>query len=93
MKIAPISACTYIRTVWSEYYPYFKPSCPNIAEPGVCPLTAREVLVNDLILDAGLLPPYVPTGLWKLIWRAKDNGTGLYFELEVTFKIFPNGHF
>ncbi|KAL1397476.1 hypothetical protein pipiens_009732 [Culex pipiens pipiens] len=61
MKIGPMSLCDYLEHLWGDYRGYVVGFVPNVPEVGECPLTRRTLLVNDLILDPRIFPPYVPT--------------------------------
>ncbi|EDS29608.1 conserved hypothetical protein [Culex quinquefasciatus] len=93
MKIGPISMCEFLNDYWGDYYGYVVQFIENIAKPGECPFTARSYQVKDWIMDSRLLPPYVSTGLWRMMWSAWDNQTGDVFTTEIVFKVYDDGHF
>lgn len=93
MKVPPITICNFMKNFWGDYYGYFVPYVPTIEKPGVCPITARYLPFNDFLLDPAMFPPFVPTGTWKLVWRATDNSTGRFFSVEAVFKVFPDKFF
>ncbi|EDS34425.1 conserved hypothetical protein [Culex quinquefasciatus] len=92
-RIVPVGFCTFMSKFWGDYYPYFVRSVPQLERPGVCPVTARLLRVNDLVLDSTLFPNYMSPGLWKLQWRGTDIVAGKHFAMEVVFKVYPNGYF
>ncbi|XP_001854113.2 uncharacterized protein LOC6042967 [Culex quinquefasciatus] len=93
LKIPQVSVCTYLEKYWEDYYPYIVGAVPSAPKPGECPVSARELHFNELIMDARMFSPYMPTGLWKLVWRASDTNTDKRFEVELTFRVYPDGHF
>ncbi|XP_052565927.1 uncharacterized protein LOC120428048 [Culex pipiens pallens] len=93
MKIPALDTCTFSNSFWKDYYPYIVPYVPEIEKPGVCPIAAKLLHFNDLVLDGAMFPPYVPPGLWKMVWKGTENGTDKFFVIEVVFKVFPNGFF
>lgn len=92
-RIVPVGFCTFMNKFWGDYYPYFVRFVPQLERPGVCPVTARLLRVNDLVLDSKLFPNYMSPGLWKLQWRGTDIAAGKHFAMEVVFKVYPNGYF
>ncbi|XP_038116652.1 uncharacterized protein LOC6039479 [Culex quinquefasciatus] len=93
MKLGPINLCAFLDTHWSDYYKYIVIYIPNVPKQGECPMTARTYPINDWIMDAEMFPPYVPTGLWKMIWTVWDNSTGHNLIMEIIFKVYDNGYF
>lgn len=92
MRVPPMGVCDYLERFWGDYYPYMVGYAPNLVKPGECPLSVRVVQLDDMILDPRMLPPYVPKGLWKLVWHANATGMDKYFLVELTFKVYPDGH-
>ncbi|EDS34423.1 conserved hypothetical protein [Culex quinquefasciatus] len=92
MRVSPTGICNFMEKFWADYYPYVVVYVPQMEKPGVCPITARQLQFNDMVLDARILPRYAPTGLWKLVWRAEDNRTGKNFLVEIVFRVYPDGH-
>ncbi|EDS29609.1 conserved hypothetical protein [Culex quinquefasciatus] len=93
MKLGPINLCAFLDTHWSDYYKYIVIYIPNVPKQGECPMTARTYPINDWIMDAEMFPPYVPTGLWKMIWTVWDNSTGHNLIMEIIFKVYDDGYF
>ncbi|EDS34419.1 conserved hypothetical protein [Culex quinquefasciatus] len=92
MKIGPVGMCQFVAVYWADYYSYMARYIENLLEPGVCPIGARLISFNDMILDGKMLPQVVPTGLWKLLWRGRDtNNPEVAFELEFVAKIYVDG--
>lgn len=93
MKIGPMSLCDYLEHLWGDYRGYVVGFVPNVPEVGECPLTRRTLLVNDLILDPRIFPPYVPTGLWMMLWRVADKSGANYGQIDLVFKAYADGYF
>ncbi|EDS34420.1 conserved hypothetical protein [Culex quinquefasciatus] len=93
MKVSPTGVCKFMQEFWGDYYPYVVVYVPQMEKPGVCPITARQLQFNDMVLDERMLPRFVPTGLWKMVLRAENGHTGMYFQIEIIFRVYPDGYF
>lgn len=93
MKVSPTGICKFMKEHWGDYYAFIVVYVPQMEKPDVCPITARQLQFNDMVLDERMFPQFVPTGLWKLVMRADNGQTGQYFQLEVIFRVYPDGHF
>lgn len=92
MKIGPIGWCDFMTTFWPDYYPYGVKYVTNLWKPHECPVYPSKQQFNDLILDASILPQYLPTGLWRVeITLSKNRVVRLYF--LILFKVYESGYF
>lgn len=93
MKIAPQKVCHFLNTTWRDYYRFYEQTT-NFPEVGACPVTPKVFYFKNHVLDASMLPPYIPRGLWRIGHDFRYAGSGaVAVYIDVYFRVEDEGFF
>ncbi|XP_055608570.1 uncharacterized protein LOC129755897 [Uranotaenia lowii] len=92
MKIPKTNMCDFTKNVFPDYEKYYKDVVDNIFQVGDCPITAREMTMNNHILDSNMFSPYNPSGLWRAVIKVEDS-SGEGFTVAWTMNAYGENYF